>query len=92
MAVVRAANSSGVEAEVGGHQAGGVGGVGGLVALAAVGLRGEVGAVGLDQQAVARGGGEDGAQVSRAAEGRDAGDREVEAEGEGGLGEGGAAR
>ena len=64
MAVVRAANSAGGEAEVGGHQAGGVGGVGGLVALAAVGLGGEVGAVGLDQQPVARGGGEDGAQVA----------------------------
>ena len=67
--------------------AGGVGGVGGLVALAAVRLRREVGAVGLDQQPVARGGGEDGAQGSGAAEGGDAGDREVEAEAERGLGQ-----
>ena len=43
-----------VEAEVRGHEPGGVGDVGGLVALAAVRLRREVGAVGLDEQPVAR--------------------------------------
>ena len=68
-------------------RAGGVGDVGRLVAPAAVRGGREVGAVGLDQQAVARGGGEDRAQIVGVAEGGDAGDREVEAERERGLGE-----
>ena len=70
-----------------GHDPRGVGDVGRLVAAAAVRLRREVGAVGLDQQPVARRVGEDRAQLGGAAEGRDAGDRQVEAERERGLGE-----
>ena len=80
LAWVCAAKSGVVEAEDLGADPGGMGGVGRLVALAAMRRRREVGAVGLHQDAVDRGGGEDLAQLAGFREGGDAGHRQVEAE------------
>ena len=92
LAEVRAANSSGSRPRCA-AMARAVSAVkAGSLRLPRCGSGREVGAVGLDEEAVAGRGGEDGAEVGGAAEGGDAGDREEEAEAEGGLGQRGARR